>query len=103
MLSEFGGLLRDARRAHVDALNAEAFSNREYSWVRLRVFEAAGLEAARGIDWSSLEDLIKKGSDQSGVPVPSVPLPEVPEKNRELVKAHIAELKEWMPLALLGF
>jgi hypothetical protein len=103
MLSEFGGLLREARRAHVDALNAEAFSNREYTWVRLRVFEAAGLEVARGIDWSSLEDLIKKGSEQSGVPVPPVSLPDVPEKNRELVKAHIAELKEWMPLALFGF
>ena len=71
--------------------------------MRLRVFEAAGLEVARGIDWSSLEDMIKKGSDQSGVAVPSVSLPEVPEKNRELVKAHIAELKEWMPLALFGF
>jgi hypothetical protein len=103
MLSEFGGLLRDARRAHVDALNAEAFSNREYTWVRLRVFEAAGLEVARGIDWSSLEDLIKQGSEQSGVPVPPVRLPDVPERNRELVKAHIAELKEWMPLALFGF
>ena len=102
MLSEFGGLLREARRAHVDALNAEAFSSREYSWVKLRVFEAAGLEVARGIDWSSLEDMIKKGSAQSGVPVPPVRLPEVPENNRALVKAHIAELKEWMPLALLG-
>jgi hypothetical protein len=103
MLSDFGGLLRDARRAHVDALNAQGFSNGEYSWVRLRVFEAAGLEAARGIDWSSIEDLLEKGSDQTGVPVPSVSLPEIPEKNHELVKAHIAELKEWMPLALLGF
>lgn len=103
ILSEFGGLLRDARRAHVDALNAEAFSNREYSWVRMRVFEAAGLEVAHGIDWSSLEDLIKKGSEQSGVTVPPVSLPEVPAKNRELVKPHVAQLKEWMPLALFGF
>jgi hypothetical protein len=103
MLSDFGGLLRDARRAHVDALNAEGFSNGEYSWVRLRVFEAAGLEVARGIDWSSLEQAIKKGSDQTGVPVPTVSLPEVPARNRELVTAHVAELKEWLPLALLGF
>ena len=103
ILTEFGGLLREARRAHVDAMNAQAFSNREYSWVRLRVFEAAGLEVAHGIDWSSLEDLIKKGSDQSGVPVPPVTLPEVPEKNRELVKPHLAALREWMPLALFGF
>jgi hypothetical protein len=103
MLSEFGGLLRDARRAHVDALNAEGFSNSEYSWVRLRTYEAAGLEVARGVDWSSVEDMIKKGSDQTGVTIPSVTLPEVPEKNRELVKPHVDQLKEWAPLALLGF
>jgi len=103
MLSEFGTLLRDARSAHVDALNAQGFSNREYSWVRLRVYEAAGLEVARGIDWSSLEEAIKSGSDQTGVPVPSVRLPEIPGKNRELVKPHVAELKDWIPLAVLGF
>ena len=71
--------------------------------MRLRVYEAAGLEVARGIDWSSLEEAIKSGSDQTGVPVPSVTLPEVPEKNRELVKPHVAELKDWIPLAVLGF
>jgi hypothetical protein len=103
MLSEFGTLLRDARSAHVDALNTQGFSNSEYSWVRLRVYEAAGLEVARGIDWSSLEEAIQSGSDQTGVPMPSVKLPEVPEKNRELVKPHIAALKDWIPLAVLGF
>ncbi len=103
MLAGFGTLLRDARMAHVDALNAEGFSSGEYSWVRLRVYEAAGLEVARGIDWSSLEEAIKSGSEQTGVPVPSVTLPEIPEKNRELVKPHVAELKDWIPLAVLGF
>ena len=103
MLSEFGTLLRDARRAHVDALNTEGFSSREYSWVRLRVFEAAGLEVARGIDWSSIEEAIKKGSDEIGVTAPSVSLPEIPERNRELVKPHVDELRDWIPLAVFGF
>jgi hypothetical protein len=103
MVSGFGTLLRDARRAHVEALNVQGFSNEEYSWVKLRVFEAAGLEVARAIDWSSVGDVIKRGTEQSGVSVPPVSLPEIPEQNRALVKPHVAELKEWLPLAILGF
>lgn len=103
MLSDLRGVMSDARRAHVDALNAEGFSSSEYAWVRLRAYEAAGIEVASSIDWSALQDLIKKGTDQVGVPAPSVPAPDVPERNRELVKPHVATLKEWLPLTVLGF
>ena len=103
MLMELRGVLAGAREAHVDALNAEGFSSSEYSWVRLRAYEAAGIEMAGSIDWSALQDLIKKGSDEVGVPTPSVPTPDIPARNRELVKPHIAGLKEWLPLTVLGF
>ena len=103
MLSELRAVLREARRAHVDALNAEGFSSSEYAWVRRRAYEAAGIEVASSIDWTALQDLIKKGSEQAGLPEPTVPAPEVPERNRELVKPHIAALKEWLPLTVLGF
>jgi hypothetical protein len=93
----------DARRAHVDALNAEGFSSSEYAWVRLRAYEAAGIEVASTIDWSTLQDLIKKGSDQAGLPEPTVPTPDIPERNRELVKPHVDALKAWLPLTVLGF
>lgn len=103
MLAEMRGVMTEARRAHVDALNAEGFSSSEYAWVRLRAYEAAGIEVASSIDWSALQNLIKKGSDQAVVPAPAVPAPDVPERNRELVKPHIAALKEWLPLTVLGF
>jgi hypothetical protein len=102
MLSELGGLLLEGRRAHVDALNVEKFSAAEYSWVRLRVYEAAGLEVAQTIDWTAIEALIKEGAGQAGVEVPRMALPEIPARNRALVKPHVDELKAGLPLAVLG-
>lgn len=103
VLSELGSLAVDARRAQVAALNAEGLSSAEYSWVRLRMYEAAGLETMMAIDWSALEAMLKRGADEVGATVPEVKLPEIPTRNRELVKPHIAALREWLPLTVLGF
>lgn len=103
VLSELGSLAVDARRAQVAALNAEGFSSAEYSWVRLRVYEAAGFETMMAIDWSALEAMLKRGAGEVGATVPEVKLPEIPARNRELVKPHIASLREWLPLTVLGF
>ncbi len=103
MLSDFGALIVDARRAHVDALNAESFSSSEYAWVRLRAYEAAGLEVAHGIDWSAAGDLLQRATGRSDITVPAVPLPDVPPENRELVKPHMTALRDWLPLTVIGF
>jgi hypothetical protein len=106
MLRSVGGLITEARRAHVDALNAEQFSTSEYNWVKLRAYEAAGLEAVEGIDWAGIQDAIKQGASRIGVrdpQLPDVPRPQIPERNRELVKPHYDELKAWLPLTVLGF
>lgn len=103
MLRALGSVIVDARRAHVDALNAEQFSASEYNWVRLRAYEAAGLEVAEGIDWSAVQEAVKEGARTVGVPEPTVPAPNVPARNRELVKPHIEALKTWLPLTVLGF
>jgi hypothetical protein len=106
MFRAAGGLIVEARRAHVDALNAEQFSTGEYNWVKLRAYEAAGLEAVEGIDWASIQDAIRQGATKIGVEeptLPDVPRPDVPDRNRELVKPHYDELKAWVPLTVLGF
>lgn len=103
MLSEVGNLAVDARRAHVAALNAEGFSSAEYAWVRLRVYEAAGLEVASTIDWSAMESMLKRGAGEVGASIPEVSLPEIPARNRALVKPHTEALREWLPLTMLGF
>lgn len=104
VFSDLGSVFLEARAAHVDALNAQKFSSAEYRWVRLRMYEAAGLELAGSLDLSALEDMVRRGTEGSGVEVPEVSLPDVnvPERNRALVKPHAAKLKEWLPLAFLG-
>lgn len=103
MVRSLGSIVVEARRAHVDALNAEQFSSSEYNWVRLRAYEAAGLEVFEGIDWSEIQDAIREGARRAGVREPTVPKPDIPERNRELVKPHLDELKAWLPLTALGF
>ncbi len=104
MFSDLGGVFLEARAAHVDALNAQKFSAGEYRWVRLRMYEAAGLELAGSVDLSAIENMVRRGAEETGVTVPEVSMPEIkiPERNRALVKPHAAQLKEWLPLAFLG-
>jgi len=100
-LSDMSQIYLDARRAQVDALNAEKFSRAEFSWVRGRVYQAAGIEAAR-YDPRELEKLLQAMATGAKVTVPEVELPDAPAKNRELVKPHAAQLMEWLAMASFG-
>ena len=101
-LSDLSGLYMDARRVQVNALNVQKFSDAEYSWVRLRVYEAAGIEVANGIDMSRVEELAREGALKSNVKLPDMPKPQAPETNRKLIKPHLAKLKDGFALAFLG-
>ncbi|MEY4636183.1 MAG: hypothetical protein RJA55_1981 [Acidobacteriota bacterium] len=102
MASNFMGIYAEARKAHVNALNVHKFSDEEFSWVRLRVYEASGMQLAGSFDTSAIEALVRGGAEQSGVAVPDLPMPKVPEANITLVRPHAAKLKEWLPMAMLG-
>lgn len=98
------GLIADARRAQVDALNAQQFSSDEYAWVRRRVFEAAGLSVT-GVDFSELVDKARHGDfELPSRQGPTLDTPErgVPAQNRALVAPHVAALKDWVPYAMFG-
>ena len=41
-------------------------------------------------------------AEKTGVSLPALALPDVPEANIQLVKPHTAKLKEWLPMAMLG-
>ena len=69
--------------------------------MRLRVYQAAGIEAAR-YDPRELEGLIKAMASGVKVTAPEVSLPDAPAKNRELVKPHAAEIMEWLAMASFG-
>jgi hypothetical protein len=100
-LSDLSGIYLEARRAQVDALNTEGFSREEYSWVRTRVYQAAGVEVVR-FEPRELERLLKQAAAGTEVDAPDVRLPDVPAANRALVKPHAAQLMEWVAMASFG-
>jgi hypothetical protein len=102
IFSEFANIYTDARRAQVDALNTQKFSEDEYSWVRRRVYEAAGVSLAGGIDMKQVEKMARQGSGSNSVEIPDIPMPEVPATNLALIKPHMGQIKETMALAFLG-
>lgn len=102
MFSDIANIYIEARRVQVTALNVHKFSDGEYAWVRRRVYEAAGMDIASGFDLSAIENMAREGAQKSGVVIPDVPTPKVPEENVKLVKPHSPKLKEWLPMAMLG-
>jgi hypothetical protein len=102
VLSDISNIYVEARRAQVDALNVHKFSDAEYTWVRNRVYEAAGMEVASGVDMSRLEALARESAMKANVRLPDIKKPSVPEANIKLVRPRIPKLKEWVPMAVLG-
>ena len=102
MFSDFTGIYLEARKVHVNALNVHKFSDEEFSWVRLRVYQAAGMQLAGSIDTSAIQEMARDSEEKTGVTIPDLPMPDVPEANITLVKPHAAKLKEWLPMAMLG-
>jgi len=98
VFSQIANVWVDGRRSQVNALNIQRFSEGEYEWVRRRVYEAAGITITGKIDLSKIEKL----AGEQGVTVPQMDLPDVPQKNIELVKPYVEKIKEWIPLAALG-
>jgi hypothetical protein len=102
VFTDIGTIYLAGRKSQVNALNIQRFSEEEYEWVRMRVYEAAGVELAGGIDLSKIEGLARENAGKNGVEIPKMDLPQVPKKNIDLVKPHAAKLKQWLPMAFLG-
>lgn len=103
VFKDIANIYVEARRVQVNALNIHKFSDAEYTWVRRRVYEAAGVEMASGIDMSAIESLAREGAQRiDTTKLPDIPLPKVPDANIQLVKPHAARVKDWIPMAVLG-
>jgi hypothetical protein len=100
-LSDLSTLYLDAWRAQVAAMNVEQFSRDEFSWVRIRVYQAAGLDAIR-YDARDLERVIAAMATGVQVTPPDVRLPDAPAVNRALVKPHAQAIAKWVGLAVFG-
>lgn len=108
---ELMGALRDladvvvqAKRFQVEALNQENFSLDEYTWVRGRVYQAAGVEAVGNLDLERVAAAVRDGTGIDSVDAPSLPEVNVnvPEANRAIVKPYLPRMDDWIPLAFFG-
>lgn len=102
VVSDLAGLYVEARREQVNALNVHKFSDAEYTWVRLRAYEAAGMEITSGIDFAQIEQMASDSGVRVKLETENIPKPKVPDVNRKLVKPHLAKLKDGFALAFLG-
>lgn len=93
------GLLADATRAQVEALNEQGFSLDEYRWVRTRVLEAAGYAAAN----VNVAQIAQAAAAGEGGPAPSAADGDaVPPRNVELVAPYRERIENDLVFALFG-
>ena len=109
-------IVGDAKRAQVEALNAQHFSLAEYGWVKARVYEAAGVSAT-GIDFRELAGKLKSGDldalqqmvSKAGEAAEEAPKVEtdtpdvgIPEANKALVAPYKDKISTWMIYGAFG-
>jgi hypothetical protein len=91
----------DAKKAQVDALNAEAFSLEEYRWVRIEAYTALGVPMI-DLDVARMIDDVGHGRPPEE-PRRVIPLgPSGPRANQALVAPHRKVLEDNAPLAVFG-
>jgi hypothetical protein len=91
------GGVKDLSGVYLDA----GISRSEFSWVRVRVYQAAGLEAVR-YDARDLADAIGRFAEGARLDVPTVTLPDAPAANRALVAPHRELIRSWLGMAFFG-
>jgi hypothetical protein len=91
------GLIRDAKEAQVEALNAQRFSLDEYGWVKQEVLAASGL-AIQGFDLGALAAAAQSGEE---LEAPTLAR-EVPQANLDLVEPYRDRFEDLIGLAYFG-
>lgn len=100
---DMAGLIVEAKRAQVEALNQYQFSLAEYEWTRQRIYEAAGIPISADFE-PALRAIAEGGSPDGGKSEPK-PAPadvKVPEGNRALVEPYKKELVDRAVFAAFG-
>ena len=98
-LKDLGGLILDAKRAQVEALNRHDFSLAEYDWVRRRVYAASGIPMS--LDIEHMIKQAQQGSATDGSFAEEIAGP-VSDIDKQLVAPHLEKLRERAGLAFFG-
>jgi hypothetical protein len=100
-LRDLASILIDGKTAQVDALNQEAFSVKEYEWVRGQVYAAVGVVAV-GLDVKKMAAEAQAGNVKGFSRPERGSIGDVPERNKALVAPYEKQLKDWAALAFFG-
>lgn len=98
---DLAGLYVEAKRAQVDALNAEGLSLAQYEWTRNRAYEAAGMPVDLSIQ-EALNDIAAGKTPTDTAVEEAAPATAVPEANRTLVAPHAEELSQGVALVFFA-
>ncbi len=101
-LNDLVGILLDAKRAQVDALNEAGLSLGEYQWIRQQTLAALGygfasfnLEALAAGDPSKLTEVLAAAAGTAGTDA-------VLTQNRVLLAPYEDSKEQWLPLSFFG-
>ncbi|HXE79648.1 MAG TPA: hypothetical protein VNK41_02780 [Vicinamibacterales bacterium] len=96
-IRDLAGLIVEAKRAQVAALNAQGFSLAEYEWVRGSMYAALGVPLQ-----STFQDALRQAQGEAPA-MPMEPMTTtVPEINKQLVAPYAKELQDGAALAFFG-
>jgi hypothetical protein len=99
-LKDLTGLIIDAKRVQIEALNQQRFSLEEYAWTRKTVYAAMGIALG---DFQQAIDKASRGERVTADAMTGGPaLGEVPDKNKGLVAPFAKQLEEYAGLAFFG-
>lgn len=98
-MNDLLSVLLDAKRAQVDALNAEGLSLGEYRWIRQQTLITLG----RGGIGFNLESLAGNPANMATVlAMPAAPDEQAMQHNREILKPYDATMDQWLTLSFFG-
>lgn len=89
------GLIVDAKRAQVDALNAAGLSLEEYNWIRAQILFAMG-HGFSAVDYSQID------ADRPVPALPDAPSVSVQEQNLAVLEPYLDDAEAWIPLSFFG-
>ena len=99
-LRDLAGIIVDAKRAQIEALNATGFSLAEYDWVRKSVYAASGIPMS--VDVEHIVEQASTGQMPTANNAAEAITGVVPEHNRRLVAPHADTLRQNAALAFFG-
>lgn len=98
LFRDSGGLIVEAKKIQVKAVNQQDFSAEEYRWVKAQVYSALGL----GIPNLNPSEVLRQIGNRDFDPKVDLQKTPAPQANVKLVEPHRKELEAYYPFTWFG-